>query len=1052
MDRISEFKKMMALLLALMLLVTACGRKKTPTYSFATRPAGTNTAAPPAAGQGSAKAPAGSGAGTAAAPTNAAGADWRTEARGLSDEPVELPPWPYNSPALDFSPAEGIRITAEAGSLYDDTEITLTPVTGDSEQRVLEIAEGFEDYGEPLIGAWEVHAGLEEDEHLPGEYTVSIDLSTLDLDESLWPAVRLYRLTDGGKMTAFNTELEGSILRYSTDQNSITLASVATCAVVALALGLPLTYGIVKYNQDSYYWDWTGASYHHGTTEYGNYTIKWSMKDVDPKQQEKNDRMLEIAKKYKPKAEKDYELETKIRADMSVLYRMFNKNKSVAERLTDYLVKDEEYRKIAASLKTPELIVAVAEAIDHAYAYLGGVVRARMPKDELTFRLKRTDGKGKEDTYGNSVASILADSYIEINVDKITGILKGDAKGNEDKDNMLLTVTHELFHICQERYHFRYFTDSTRYDEMTALVLEADAKKYYQEEKIIKTDPKLTQTNYWGTLRLPIDDSLLFNHLVMEHQGYLLSELARYIREQTGVQADGVDIYRCRSYYTTPGTSKPLMAAFHISEVTFDKLFRQFCVDHKNDIALNYEDAKSSEEYNLYPETELQKDKGSHVSLSTDGSYSAGVRCFNMYDGQQLPLLMVTDKDLAAQHPEVNLVPGESYTSTRGGAYLPGAKKIIGPRLRKRRFVEIYGKLGPNTDTTAGYTVWPMDAPDEPKLASADNALTVTLPEPRGAAKEGLLDGMLVNISSSDGKKTEKEYSKALYGKTVTIPLNELLEDSTEQAELTVSIAEFVYSTKDKACPGRWSKEVKIPVTYALKGTSYQFNSTTMVSFASEMAHPALREAFEHSTLYLSDDGSITIKGSGRASREPEDDDDTVEGSAVADFTITGKWDMKKDEGTATIRGTITHKETYNGLKEITEVNHATDRDGIRLTLTSSDRTYRKEVTDFSYTFSGTGTVKAVNKELYKGIDGLILSLGTNWTRSGKYEHWRWTSYDRTGVPDNEIHTSTEPVLVKSEDHKDPWEEGWKICWTVGKHDPVLHVGTTTTMTLIPGK
>ena len=289
-------------------------------------------------------------------------------------------------------------------------------------------------------------------------------------------------------------------------------------------------------------------------------------------------------------------------------------------------------------------------------------------------------------------------------------------------------------------------------------------------------------------------------------------------------------------------------------------------------------------------------------------------------------------------------------------------------------------------------------------------------------------------------------------GKTVTIPLNELLEDSTEQAELTVSIAEFVYSTKDKACPGRWSKEVKIPVTYALKGMSYQFNSTTMVSFASEMAHPALREAFERSTLHLSDDGSFTINGSGRVSREPEDDDDTVEGSATAEFTITGKWDMKKDEGTATIRGTITHQETYNALKETTEVNHATDRDGIRLTLTSSDRTYRKEVTDFSYTFSGTGTVKAVNKELYKGIDGLILSLGTNWTRSGKYEHWRWTSYDRTGVPDNEIHTSTEPVLVKSEDHKDPWEEGWKICWTVGKHDPVLHVGTTTTMTLIPGK
>lgn len=27
------------------------------------------------------------------------------------------------------------------------------------------------------------------------------------------------------------------------------------------------------------------------------------------------------------------------------------------------------------------------------------------------------------------------------------------------------------------------------------------------------------------------------------------------------------------------------------------------------------------------------------------------------------------------------------------------------------------------------------------------------------------------------------------------------------------------------------------------------------------------------------------------------------------------------------------------------------------------------------------------------------------------------------------------------EKEKAPWEEGWRICWTIGKQEPVLHTG-----------
>ena len=1021
MKRRHTIQKTTALLLALTLLLTACGPERPPITISPTNPVVTTTAEQDVTEPST-------------DPAETTSADWRAEARGLSDEPEELPEWPYHSEALDFSPAEGIRITAEAGALYDDTEITLTPVTEDSE-RLIRIAEDFENYGEPLIGAWEVHAGLEEDEHLPGEYTVSIDLSTLDLDESLWPAVRLYRLTDGGKLTAYSTELEGSILSYSSDQNSITMASVGTSIVVGIALGLPLYYGIEKIKADWYYWDWTGASYHHGKNKYGSYTIKWSMKDVDPKQQEKNDRMLEIAKEYKPKAEKDYEQEKKDRADTSVLYRMFTKNKSVAERLKDYLVQDKEYQKIVASLKTPELIVAVAEAIDRAYAYLGGVVYARMPKNDLTFRLKRTDGKGKDDTYGNSVATMLSDSYIEINVDKIIGLLNGDAKGQEDRDNMLLTVTHELFHICQERYHYRFFTDSIRFDEMTALILEEDAKKYYQEEKIITTDPPLTATSYWSTLRLPIDKSSGAGKLLLRHQGYLLSDLVRYLREKTGEYVSGVQIYRCRSYYSKPVTSKPLMAAFKLSEVQFDKYFRQFCVTHWKDFITGY---VTEGEYNPYPELSLKKDEGVHVSLSTEGSYTAGGRCFYIYEPKALPLLMVVDENRAAEHPEAEIVCGEKSISTRNGAYMPGPGKYVGRSQNRRLFLEVYGKLGPNTGTESGYTVWALDEPDAPVLECADGSLTVKFPEPRGAAKAGLMDGLLLKVVSDDGKETEWKYSELYFGKSITIPLQELLNEGTDKATLTVSFAEFVYSKKNETCPGLYSKEVKIPVDYSVKGQAYRFNSDTLVMVPQVQVFPALRDALENSTLYLSEDGSFTVSGTGRAARTPENEQGTAEGFATASFTIKGQYDMKTGTGTATISGTVRDDEVYQEVWEREESASGTDSEGRPYKLTHIEKTYIEEKTNFIFTFSGTGQVSAVDANLHPGVDGLILTFATHWTRSGEWESWKWTVKDWFGSPDYEGHEETERKLVDEDRSKDPWDETLQFCWTIGEYKAIL--------------
>ncbi|MBO4838343.1 MAG: hypothetical protein J5493_03115 [Lachnospiraceae bacterium] len=1025
MKRRHIIQKITALLLALTLLLTACGPERPPVTISPTNPVVTTTAAQDVTEPST-------------DPAETTSADWRAEARGLSDEPEELPEWPYHSEALDFSPAEGIRIKAEAGALYDDTEITLTPVTED-DGRLLQLAEDFDTYGEPVIGIWEVHAGLEPDEHLPGTYTVSFDLAALDVDESLWPAVRLYRLADDDTLTAYSTKLEGGILSYTTSQNSITFATICEAILASISPAIPIYEIISQY----------GVDYLRQETEYGNFLIKWPVKDVDPKQQEKWEKMRTITAKHKAVAQKDYEKEAKDLEKAEIFIRIFRANKSVEKRTLEYLQKDEEFVKLVQSIKVPELIEAVSEAVRTAYEYLGGWCLTRMPGHEVTFYVKRMNEKNREPAYGYSVTPPIGESYIEINLDLIIELLEGGTKGTETKDNMLLTVTHELFHICQQEYHTRYGTDSDRFDEMTALLVEEEAKTWYTRHEIITTNPALTRTDYWSTLRLPIDaipsyssqvvdiahPSQAVSSLVLRHQGYLLSDLVRYLREKTGEYVSGVHLYRCRSYYSTPVTSKPLMAAFKLSEVQFDKYFRQFCITHWKDFITGY---VTEGEYNPYPELSLKKDEGVHVSLSTEGSYTAGVRCFYIYEPKALPLLMVVDENRAAEHPEAEIVCGEKSISTRNGAYMPGPEKYVGRSQNRRLFLEIYGKVGPNIGTESGYTVWALDEPDAPVLECADGSLTVKFPEPRGAAKAGLMDGLLLKVVSDDGKETEWKYSELYFGKSITIPLQELLNEGTDKATLTVSFAEFVYSKKNETCPGLYSKEVKIPVDYSVKGQAYRFNSDTLVMVPQVQVFPALRDALENSTLYLSEDGSFTVSGTGRAARTPENEQGTAEGFATASFTIKGQYDMKTGTGTATISGTVRDDEVYQEVWEREESASGTDSEGRPYKLTHIEKTYIEEKTNFIFTFSGTGQVSAVDANLHPGVDGLILTFATHWTRSGAWESWKWTVKDWFGSPDYEGHEETERKLVDEDRSKDPWDETLQFCWTIGEYKAIL--------------
>lgn len=96
-----------------------------------------------------------------------------------------------NSKAFSIEPQPGIVISAEENALDHDREFTMTPCT---EDEFAEFDEAIQevDPDEKLLYAWDLDAGLAEDEILPGTFHVDLDLEELGILEENYPYLSVY--------------------------------------------------------------------------------------------------------------------------------------------------------------------------------------------------------------------------------------------------------------------------------------------------------------------------------------------------------------------------------------------------------------------------------------------------------------------------------------------------------------------------------------------------------------------------------------------------------------------------------------------------------------------------------------------------------------------------------------------------------------------------------------------------------------------------------------------------------------------------------------------
>ena len=734
--------------------------------------------------------------------------------RELSEEVPAFTEDIGTSAAIDASPAEGVHVSAAAGAFDNNTEIAFTPAD-ENDPAVIAADEMLKEEGLYAIAGWEVDAGLSDDEQMPGQYDVTIDLDTLDIDPAFYDYLKVVRVGDDGEYYTYRTELDGSQLRYSSNQNSFAFVCIITGAVLLFAEN--------EYIQrNKYYVKNAGPMKNNpgatdlfkrqvmkldGSNAYASWTVEWRMDDINPDLADKMARLAQIEAQCMADAEE-------YRKTLGIFSR-FRENYHVEKYFQEELAANEEHARLLKELQVPEIIEYINECIDVSFKYLAEQEKIRMPLHEVPFKIMNVGGD-----LAHAITRKASLSYVDVHLANV------NRDSREDRDNLLLTLTHEACHICQNMYRLPVdaITDDTRFDEMVVIMVENNAKQWYQDKAYIITDPQTTDVNNWGSLRLPANSmaqGLEGNDLnrLLINEGYNLGDFLMYLRDDCGLKVTAAKLMKARSLTAKATTSAPVCAALGLSEKEFDQYWRNWFISRRKVISANMYDQIAASPYKrLIRSTIVEPGKEYPVKLERDESYFLRLRGFvQKTRNTDQPVVMIPDDNLREVFPEATLVPAATYYNTAKGVFIPAfvdysvSNNWLG-------IMEIHGAVGQaKTSGEAGYMLYALDQTKKPVLEDdPDNAaLIIHLPELEGYAKKGIIDGWQVTLKTSTGVKASNYPGIDKAGRSLKVHYADIWDKDNPYSPIDVEVTftEYVTDTKGTRHLGIQSETAEITIT-----------------------------------------------------------------------------------------------------------------------------------------------------------------------------------------------------------------------------------------------
>lgn len=708
-----------------------------------------------------------------------------------------------NSQPFSITPQEGVTISAEENALDQDREFKLEQLGND---KVEELNNTLADnnISDEVVVAWDLDAGLADNERFPGTYHVDLDLAELGFDEEDYPAVSAYRVDDQGLWYEYACLLEGSHLSFDASQNSI-LAVVITTAILGMTASnefgaLTTLYG---FNKISCYEKGVGVD---DEKNLGRklYNIKIRYGDaVDNAQQRKNDKEKSLDKNL-VEAEAAKRLKEKFGDDTSSkeydTQFLLEKRKVRAEMLKD----DPEYVSACGDLAEAykkegldlDIIKEFGAMCVDSYNYLKDVVKVKIPTYVVDIYMDKDYAQG-----GVTVTTYpRGHCYVVIQTSGIVNYNKGSTEGH---DKVFLALVHELFHVSTREYCIKTIAN-TKFDEATAQMIEYDAFEYFSKQGKLHTfnTENADQLQYYfvpfDKTSTYIDGESRSSDAGAGDQGYPLAHFIMFVRKKYKPKLTYNDLLSAYDEYTAfPDYSELMKTAFGYDDASLSNAYKMFARDYQvkfyNMAAGWYEgnNHKSS-----WAESKKGPDQGEHAVIKNQ-SYQLSVR--RLYPSRppeginsQISVLLAYDKNYK-ELTDFELIPvgNKDYMNTKYGImYKP--KQYTA--MNKLYTMEVDGGSNDN-NVKSGYTVWTLFAPKPIGTVTVkNNMLNFKLPEKSDAAKAGYIDGYRVTITCSDDTVTEKYYKISGSGKEISLKAKSLKAKDSKMDDVSfkVSVCEYI--------------------------------------------------------------------------------------------------------------------------------------------------------------------------------------------------------------------------------------------------------------------
>lgn len=549
------------------------------------------------------------------------------------DSDSELETMIGKSDAFDINPRPYINIKADKGAFKENVDIKVTDVPGEQMEELEKKLK--EQNGLRLIDAYDIDAGLEPDEVIPGSYQVSFDLDKLEIPASLHSSMIVVRQSADGRLELMNSHVKDGKLTYVTSQNSI----IALCAYGALFATpfiisgslfiryLPMTLYNIDQTKDFFIRTFDGTHSANKSqdleaiyvvTPHTNFNLWFRYSKTENADDLKvyraavtklNKRVSELEKQA-DKEFSSWSIKTWFSKDAKR-----EQEKKKAEYLDQLLKNDKQAQELTKDrdAKFPQSIQDIINGILLAEEF-HNEENAMKPVEKI-FDVYVSHKPLPGNVLGLSLGWDRLSPYLALDYTKIMEEEPGNAyedrflgptyKYNKKAyDSMLLTISHELFHLHQYEYLFSNFFKDDSFIEALACIEEYQFAQWLVHEKHIKYDPfdkqgmermGFTPRQYkqflgWTlTKKIPKVSDIPNTSI---EAGYMLADLVQYLLDH---QYDRTLHYIMSNYEYKKSLADNLMKIFDAKPDQFRKLYEGFCQEYIKEIVHMQGTAKSDD-------------------------------------------------------------------------------------------------------------------------------------------------------------------------------------------------------------------------------------------------------------------------------------------------------------------------------------------------------------------------------------------------------------------------------------------------------------------------